>query len=293
MFAIGRIAKAQAGAEPALGQPVRTCTGDEAQTSKRVSRHTDMRVGVRRWVARLGPAALFSLFVATWHTVSLNYPPFILPSPAAVAERFFVELFAGRLLHHTAATLSEAIPGLAIGALAAFMLGYPIAKSALADRLLSPFIVASQGIPFIAIAPLLLIWFGPGPAAKIFLCAIVVFFPIMVNIIAGVRSIKPLLRDLFRSLHATAWETFIKLEAPAALPLALTGLRIGATLSMIGAIAAEFLGTDRGLGFLINQGRGMYDTTLVMVGIAATVITALGMYTAVRALEQVLIARRG
>ncbi len=240
----------------------------------------------RIWAMRMGPAALFMLFVAAWHLASLRYPPFILPGPAPVAGRFLAELFSGALLYHTGATLSEALPGLLIGALAAFLLGYPIAKSRLADRLLSPFIVASQGIPFIAIAPLLLIWFGPGAAAKIFLCAIVVFFPIAVNIIAGIRSIKPLLRDLFRSMSATHWETFVKLELPAALPMSLTGLRIGATLSMIGAITAEFLGTDRGLGFLINQGRGLYDTELVLVGITATVITALCIYGTVRLAEQ-------
>ncbi len=247
----------------------------------------------RVWLMRMGPVALFALFLAAWHLASLRYPPFILPAPAAVASRLVAELFSGNLAYHTAATLSEALPGLLIGALAAFLLGYPIAKSPLADRLLSPFIVASQGIPFIAIAPLLLIWFGPGAAAKIFLCAIVVFFPITVNIIAGIRGIKPLLRDLFRSMSATRWETFAKLELPAALPLTLTGLRIGATLSMIGAIAAEFLGTDRGLGFLINQGRGLYDTELVLVGIVATVITALCIYGAVRLAEQSLITRRG
>lgn len=255
----------------------------------RLSARRTVGLGWRVWAMRMGPTALFALFLALWHFVSLRYPPFILPAPAAVAERFAAELFSGNLAYHTAATLSEALPGLLIGALAAFLLGYPIAKSPLADRLLSPFIVASQGIPFIAIAPLLLIWFGPGAAAKIFLCAIVVFFPITINIIAGIRGINPLLRDLFRSMSATRWETFVKLELPAALPLTLTGLRVGATLSMIGAIAAEFLGTDRGLGFLINQGRGLYDTTLVLVGIVTTVITALCIYGAVRLAERSLI----
>ena len=246
----------------------------------------------RTWALRLGPAALLALFLGAWHLASLRYPPFILPGPVAVTERFVAEWFSGNLAYHAAATLSVALPGLLIGTLAAFLLGYPIAKSPLADRLLSPFIVASQGVPFIAIAPLLLIWFGPGAAAKIFLCAVVVFFPITVNIIAGIRGIKPLLRDLFRSMNASHWETFVKLELPAALPLILTGLRVGATLSMIGAIAAEFLGTDRGLGFLINQGRGLYDTTLVLVGIAATVITALCIYCAVRLAERSLVGRR-
>lgn len=241
---------------------------------------------------RAGPLILFGLFLTAWHLVSLGYPLFILPGPIPVAERLWSEWINGTLAYHASATVGVALPGLLIGAAAAFALGYPIAKSELADRLLSPFIVASQGIPFIAVAPLLLIWFGNGPAAKILLCVVVVFFPITINIVAGVRSIPPLWREMFRALNATPWQTFARLELPAALPLILTGLRVGATLAMIGAIAAEFLGTDRGLGFLINQGRGLYDTTLVLVGIVATVATALAIYGAVRALEGLLLARR-
>lgn len=236
-------------------------------------------------VLRFAPLVTLALFMLVWQLVSLNYPPFILPGPALVAERLWVKLLDGTLPMHTAVTLSEALPGLALGALFGFAVGYPIAKSHIMDRLLSPFIVASQGVPFIAIAPLLLIWFGNGAGAKIFLCAIVVFFPITVNVIVGLRGISPLLRDLFRSMNATRWETFTQLEVPAALPLMLAGLRVGGTLSIIGALAAEFLGTDRGLGFVINQGRGLYDTPLVLAGIVTTVATALCIYGAIRVLE--------
>ncbi len=131
-----------------------------------------------------------------------------------------------------------------------------------------------------------MIWFGNGPTAKVLLCALVVFFPILINTIAGLHGIPLLWRDLFRSMNATRRQTFLKLELPAALPLILTGMRVGATLAMIGALAAEFLGTDRGLGFLINQGRGLYDTPLVLVGIVATVLTALLLYGSVRLLER-------
>lgn len=238
------------------------------------------------WVLRVAPLVTFGVLLLLWYLLSLSYPPFILPGPQLVAERLVQKLADGTLLLHTAVTLSEALPGLVLGALFGFAVGYPIAKSHVMDRLLSPFIVASQGIPFIAIAPLLLIWFGNGAGAKIFLCAIVVFFPITVNVIVGLRGISPLLRDLFRSMSASRWETFIHLELPAALPLVLAGLRVGGTLSMIGALAAEFLGTDRGLGFLINQGRGVYDTPLVMVGIVTTVATALCIYGSIRYIER-------
>ena len=245
--------------------------------------------GMRGWAFRLAPMLTFAVFILVWELVSLNYPPFILPGPLNVAVRLVDKLADGTLLYHTAITLSEAIPGLCLGALVGFVTGYPIAKSHIVDRLLSPFIVASQGVPFIAIAPLLLIWFGNGAGAKIFLCAIVVFFPITINVIVGLRGISPLLRDLFSSMNATRYETFSKLELPAALPLVLAGLRVGGTLSMIGALAAEFLGTDRGLGFIINQGRGLYDTPLVLVGIVTTVATALCIYGGIRLIERTVV----
>jgi NitT/TauT family transport system permease protein len=221
-----------------------------------------------------------------WQLLSLRYPPFILPAPFAVAERFFERLADGTLLMHIAATLSAAIPGLLLGTLAAFALGIPIAHSALADRLLSPFIVASQGVPFIAVAPLLFIWFGSGLGAKILVCALIVFFPIAINVIAGLRSAPAVLRDLFRALNATPVETFTKLELPAALPFIFAGLRVGGTLAMVGAITGEFLSADRGLGFMINLGNGLYDTALVMAGVITIVLIALCIYGCIRLLER-------
>ncbi len=218
--------------------------------------------------------------------LSQRYPPFILPAPFAVAERFIEKLADGTLLAHIIATLSAAIPGLLLGTLAAFALGIPIAHSNLADRLLSPFIVASQGIPFIAIAPLLFIWFGSGLQSKILVCALIVFFPIVINVIAGLRSAPAVLRDLFRSLNATPVETFAKLELPAALPFIFAGLRVGGTLAMVGAITGEFLSADRGLGFMINLGNGLYDTALVIAGVITIVLITLSIYGLIRLLER-------
>lgn len=239
-------------------------------------------------LVRLAPALGLAVLLGVWQVLSLRYPPFILPGPALVAERFVEKLLDGTLISHALTTLSEAVPGLLLGTLAAFALGFPVAKSRLADRLLSPFIVATQGIPFIAVAPLLFIWFGSGPTAKILVCALIVFFPITINVIAGMRSVPQALRDLFRALNASPLQTFIKLELPAALPFIFAGLRVGSTLSMVGAITGEFLSSDRGLGFMINLGNGLYDTSLVMVGIIAIVLIALSLYGCVRLLERVL-----
>jgi len=169
--------------------------------------------------------------------------------------------------------------------MAATALGYLLAKSPVFERLLSPYIVASQSVPVVAIAPLLIIWFGPGMFSKILICALIVFFPVLVNTVVGLRSVPDELVDLMRSLQATRWQMAAYLQVPAALPVFLGGLRIGATLSVIGAVVGEFVGADRGLGFLINLGRGQYDTALVFVAVFTLVTLALGMYGAVVFIE--------
>ncbi|HUV16689.1 MAG TPA: ABC transporter permease [Pelolinea sp.] len=219
----------------------------------------------------------------------LELPAFILPSPLQVGGRFIRALADGTLARHTAATLLEVISGLASGVLFATFLGYLLSKSALLENVLQPFLVASQAIPTVAIAPLMVIWFGPGIFSKVLICAMIVFFPVLVNTVVGLRAVPDHLRDLICSLRASRWQTLKLLEFPAALPVLLGGLRIGATLSVIGAVVGELVGADRGLGFLINVGRGQYDTALVFVGVFTLVILALLLYSAVILLEKRLL----
>ncbi len=219
-----------------------------------------------------------------------DFPAFILPSPGLVWTRFAQVLGDGSLLRHSLVTLGEVLAGLALGVSVATILGYTLAKSPAVERLLSPYIVASQAVPIVAIAPLLVIWFGPGVFSKVLICALIVFFPVLVNTIVGLRSVPDDLHDLMRSLLATRWQTFRLLEVPAALPVFLGGLRIGATLSVIGAVVGEFVGSDRGLGFMINRARGQYDTALVFVAVSGLVVMALLMYGAVVLLEARLLS---
>ncbi len=213
-------------------------------------------------------------------------PPFMLPSPSSVWARLVLALTDGSLLRHAWVTLQEVLTGLALGLALATAMGYLVAKSRAAERLLAPYIIASQSIPIVAIAPLLVIWFGPGRISKVLICALIVFFPVLVNTVVGVRSVPADLRDLMRSLRATRWQTFLHLEAPAAMPVLFGGLKIGATLSVIGAVVGEFVGADEGLGFLVNIGRGLYDTALVFVAVLALVLLAMALYGLVAALER-------
>jgi NitT/TauT family transport system permease protein len=215
-----------------------------------------------------------------------NLPAFILPTPADVWRRFLEALAEGSLFVHAGTTLLEIVLGLVFGVLLATVLGYLIARSRTLERALSPYLVASQAVPLVAIAPLLVIWFGPGMFSKVLICALIVFFPVLVNTVVGVRAVPPALHDLMRSYHASRRDILLKLEVPAALPIFLGGLRIGATLSVIGAVVGELVGADLGLGFLINVGRGQYDTALVFVALFTLIVLALMLYGLVILVEK-------
>jgi NitT/TauT family transport system permease protein len=232
-----------------------------------------------------------ALFLLAWQLTARlgGLPSFILPAPADVWSRFLLVLADGSLLSHMLVTLTESLTGLLAGAIFATLLGYLIARSRVLENLLSPYLVASQAIPLVAIAPLLVIWFGPGMFSKFLICALIVFFPVLVNTVVGVRAVPAALHDLMTSLRASSAQSLLKLEIPAALPVFLGGLRIGATLSVIGAVVGELVGSDAGLGFLVNVGRGQYDTALVFVAVFALIALALMLYGLVALAEKKLL----
>ncbi|MEX0787527.1 MAG: ABC transporter permease [Anaerolineales bacterium] len=218
--------------------------------------------------------------LAVWEIVARwsGIPPFLIPPPGAVVARLVQSAAAGTLGHHVWVTLAEVLTGLAIGLSFALGLGYALAKSPSVERLISPYLVASQSVPVVALAPLLALWFGPGPTSKVLISALIVFFPALVNTVLGVRSVPTELKDLMRSLRASTWQTFAKLEVPASLPAVFSGLKVGATLSVIGAVVGEFVAANEGLGFLLNVARGRYDTPLVFGCILLLVGMALTLY---------------
>ena len=243
------------------------------------------------WLARhngwLVLVSIIVILVAWALIVSLTHmPAFLLPSPGGVWNKFISILQDGTLISNALVTLFEVLIGLCLGSIVAVGLGYTLAKSRLMEKIFSPYLVASQAIPVVAIAPLLIIWFGPGIFSKILICSLTVFFPVLVNTMIGFRAVPENLRDLMRSLRATRWQKLRLLEIPAALPVLFGGLRIGATLSVIGAVVGEFVGSDRGLGFLINVGRGQFDTALVFVAIFTLILMAILLYGAAMLAEK-------
>lgn len=237
-----------------------------------------------RWLGLLSILLAIPLWALTVQLSGL--PKFILPSPADVWTRFLNALQDGSLLFHTGITLLEILLGLLVGVCFATIVGYALAKSRTLETVLSPYLVASQAIPIVAIAPLLVIWLGDGILSKVVICALIVFFPVLVNTIVGVRAVSTSLYDLMNSLHATRWQILWKLELPASLPVLLGGLRIGATLSVIGAIVGELVDAEQGLGFLLQLGDFQYDTSMVFVAVFMLIFLALGLYSVVTLLER-------
>jgi NitT/TauT family transport system permease protein len=241
-----------------------------------------------RW---LGLISLAAGLIVWWAIARFSgLPAFVLPSPLQVWQRFLLSLTDGELVQNTAVTLVEILLGLLWGAVFAIVLGYLLAKSRTLEHLLSPYLVASQAVPLVAIAPLLVIWFGPGMFSKVLICALIVFFPVLVNTIVGLRAVPTALYDLMHSMRASQRQILLHLEIPAALPIFLGGLRIGATLSVIGAVVGELVGADHGLGVLINVGRGTYDTPMVFVAVFTLIALALALYGIVAWIERKLLA---
>jgi NitT/TauT family transport system permease protein len=244
----------------------------------------------------LAPVVLaFAVFVLAWKAIVVvtRLQTFILPAPEDVAARFVTAWADGTLLPHAWATLVEVVLGFTVGALAGVAFGYALARSRLVERLISPYLVAAQAVPILALAPLLALWFGPGLLAKVVICGLIVFFPVAISTLVGIRSVDRQLLELGRSLRATRRQVLTTIEIPAALPSILGGLRVGVTLAVVGAIVGEWAGADRGLGVLINLARGsLFDIPLLFATLATIALLGIACYLVVVLAERRLVGVR-
>ncbi|MBI1281466.1 MAG: ABC transporter permease subunit [Anaerolineaceae bacterium] len=245
------------------------------------------RVSVNR-LRHFVPFLTIIVVLVIWQVVvsAKLYPPFIIPSPLSVVDKAVVVIGDGSLLRHTLVTFANVVAGLLVGLALGVSLGYLIAKTPFLEDFLSPIIVAVQSAPVVAYAPLLVIWFGSGPTSKIVTGALIVFFPMLMNTIVGIRTVPQPLRDLMLSMRATRWQTFSKLEVPAAMPVLIGGLKISATLAVIGAVVGEFISANAGLGFLVNLARSQYDTPLVIISVLTLTLIARLLYGVVSFIER-------
>lgn len=239
----------------------------------------------------LAPAAALLVGLLLWEVVArLLNQPFLLPTPA----RVWAELSRtpGEFLTFTWDTARIALLGALLGSLAGAVVGYPLAKSRALERLLSPFVVASQSAPIVVLAPLLITWFGFGTVPAVLVSALSALYPVMVATIVGVREVRPTDHELFSTLRATPWQRLTRLELPSALPVMLGGLRLALSLALIGAVVWEFVSNAPGLGFAVNQARAYYNTPRQFAAIALLIVLGVALYLIVTTLERRVLRQR-
>jgi len=239
----------------------------------------------------IGTAIVLAL-LATWEVCVrwLGVPRFVLPPPSEILWAFVAQF--PMLLPHIATTLGEIVLGLSLAVLVGTGLGVALFYVPTLDRALHPAIIASQMIPVFAIAPLLIVWFGYGLWPKVTVAAMIGFFPMVVNVTDGLKSTSPDRIDLLRSLGATRWQILTKLRFPSSLPSVLSGLKVAATLSVVGATIGEWVGARQGLGYLMVQSHSQFRDARVFAAILALTIVGLLLYWAIRLLESRLLRWR-
>lgn len=236
---------------------------------------------------RLGPGlAGLAVLAVIWQILANYYEPFILPSPLEVMVRL-QDLIRndGALLRHCGTTFGEALAGFLIGSAVALPLSYFMYRHPVLNQLLTPYIVGIQAVPIVALAPLLVIWFGYGPLSKVLIAGLVAFFPVLTNGIIGLSEVDPRYQELLVIMGASPWEIFRKLEVPSALPVLFGGLKMGLTLAVIGAVVGEFSGSGQGLGYLVNLARGSFDTPLIFIALIALALLGMGFYGVLSLIE--------
>jgi NitT/TauT family transport system permease protein len=232
--------------------------------------------------ARFNLGSLLSLailvtLVGGWQIAAKTgvLPAFVLPAPLDVAYRVIEDLSLPSLRTDLLFTLTEIVVGFIFAALLGVVLGVAIALVPLVDRILSPYVIALQTIPKVAIAPLLIIWFGFGIESKIIIVALIDFFPILVNAVVGFRSVDSRQLLLMKVLNASRWQTFIKIRLPNSMPYLMAGVQISMVFSVIGAVVGEFLGSAQGLGSQIVQRQSNMD--VIGVFSVLVILTVLGL----------------
>ena len=247
---------------------------------------------LRRIDLLVSPVVLIAL-VAVWHFVTVRFaiPIFILPPPLDVWQSLVAGFSVGPFdrsgfLYHAGVTFAEAGLGFFLGSLVGIVLGFIVASSKLIERVAIPYIVAFQSLPKVALAPLLVIWFGFGYEGKVVITSVITFFPLLINSIAGYHSVDPDRIDLARSCNASSLQILWKIILPSSLPYIFAGLNIASVLAILGAIVGEFVGAQSGLGMLLMQ----YNQSMQIAPVFAVLfILALGGFlanSAIRALER-------
>jgi NitT/TauT family transport system permease protein len=231
---------------------------------------------------------LLIAFLAAWQwgPALLHIPPFIIPPLSMVADEAVKMWHVSGLAFHTGITALEVLAGFIVGSLLGAFIGYLLGMSPIAEFALSPYILALQIAPKVAFAPLFILWMGFTVYPKILVAILIVFFPVMVNVLTAVRTVDPDLVNLARAFKATRAQIFWKVEFPASMPPLFAGLRIGSTLAVVGVVVGELVGGNAGLGYLLSFGEGQANTAMVFVAIVMLTVVGGIAYLLVILIEQ-------
>jgi len=221
-----------------------------------------------------------------WGFEWLGVPHYIVPPVSMVYDEFFFMFETERVVFHSFVTLMETMAGFVLGALLGMVVGYALGMSPWAELVFSPYLLALQIAPKVAFAPLFILWFGYTVFPKILVAVLIVFFPIMVNVLGALRAVDQDLINLARSFKASRVQIFWKIEFPASMPALFSGLRVGATLAVIGVVVGEMVGGNIGLGYLLVFGEGSANTAMVFVSILLLTLIGVLAYVAVIILER-------
>lgn len=244
-----------------------------------------------RWLgAILPPALTLALLVAAWQLyVSLrDVPEYLVPGPTAVFARWSGDL--GYFYGEGLVTLREAMLGLALGGGLAVALGVALAHSRALERGVLPLAIGLKVTPIVAVAPMFTIWFGFGTLPKVLIAALITFFPVLINAIIGFRSVNAGALDVLRSLHASPLHVFLKLRLPSALPYLFSALKVAVTLSLIGAMVAEWSGAGGGLGRVILLAHANLDMPTLFAGVLTLATLGIALTSALSLLERRLLS---
>lgn len=250
--------------------------------------------GTRVWSALqehphwLAVPGLFVAIVAIWELAFawLGVPLYTAPAPSNIWRSLVNGLGSGLFIENGLYTLAQALMGFACAAVAGLVVGSLIAQSRFLERTLYPYLIAIQTTPKVAIAPLFIIWFGFGMTSKVIMAAVISFFPILVNVIAGLRSTDRQRIELMRSLRASRWQVFRMVQLPSAAPMIFAGLHIAIIFSVLGAIVGEFVGSRKGLGNLILQMNTNLDTAGVFAALVCLSAMGITLHLLMHALQK-------
>ena len=235
------------------------------------------------------PLVLVAVLLVVWelYARSSGVSRFVLPPPSQVLESLWT--FRGEAVRHAIPTILETLVGFAVSIVAATVVAVGLDRSVLARRAVEPLLVASQTVPIVAIAPLVVVWFGFGLMPKILVVVLVTFFPITIALLSGFANTTADATDLMRSFGASATQTFRKLRWPTGLPALFTGLRISATYAVVAAVIAEYVGATEGLGIWMQLSQRTFRTDLVFAAIILTAVLSIGLYALVVLAERLAI----